>query len=123
MPSERVQRRIDRLLDEAEEAADGADWDRVRYLCDQVLRLDPDNEDAKTFAEAAQRDTGLVAAPERKNEPKNASDSTPTVAEPEAPTSFANGRYEVTGFLGEGGKKKVYLVHDTTLDRDVAFGL
>jgi len=38
------------------------------------------------------------------------------------PTSFAKGRYEVTGFLGEAGKKKVYLAHDTTLDRDIAFG-
>jgi predicted ATPase len=39
------------------------------------------------------------------------------------PTSFANGRYEVRKFLGEGGKKKVYLTHDTLLDRDVAFAL
>jgi tetratricopeptide (TPR) repeat protein len=39
------------------------------------------------------------------------------------PTSFANGRYQVKEFLGEGGKKKVYLVHDTLLDRDVAFAL
>jgi serine/threonine protein kinase len=39
------------------------------------------------------------------------------------PTSFANGRYQVKKFLGEGGKKKVYLAHDTALDRDVAFAL
>ena len=39
------------------------------------------------------------------------------------PTSFASGRYQVKHFLGEGGKKKVYLAHDTTLDRDVAFAL
>ena len=39
------------------------------------------------------------------------------------PTSFAGGRYQVKRFLGEGGKKKVYLVHDNTLDRDVAFAL
>ncbi len=39
------------------------------------------------------------------------------------PTSFANGRYEVKGFLGEGGKKKVYLAQDTLLDREVAFAL
>ncbi len=39
------------------------------------------------------------------------------------PTSFINGRYEVKKFLGEGGKKKVYLAHDTLLDRDVAFAL
>jgi serine/threonine protein kinase len=39
------------------------------------------------------------------------------------PTSFSAGRYQVKKFLGEGGKKKVYLAHDTTLDRDVAFAL
>ena len=39
------------------------------------------------------------------------------------PTSFANGRYQVKRFLGEGGKKKVYLATDTLLDRDVAFAL
>src|SRR5262245_18926271 len=39
------------------------------------------------------------------------------------PTAFAGGRYSVKRFLGEGGKKKVYLVHDTLLDRDVAFSL
>jgi len=39
------------------------------------------------------------------------------------PVSFANGRYTVKKFLGEGGKKKVYLAHDTVLDRDVAFAL
>jgi serine/threonine protein kinase len=39
------------------------------------------------------------------------------------PTSFANGRYQVRKFLGEGGKKRVYLTHDTVLDREVAFAL
>jgi len=46
----------------------------------------------------------------------------PTPPSPE-PTSFAGGRYQVKKFLGEGGKKKVYLAHDTVLDRDVAFAL
>ena len=44
-------------------------------------------------------------------------------ATPDQPTSFANGRYEVQRFLGEGGKKKVYLAQDTMLDREVAFAL
>jgi eukaryotic-like serine/threonine-protein kinase len=39
------------------------------------------------------------------------------------PSSFASGRYQVKKFLGEGGKKKVYLAYDTLLDRDVAFAL
>ena len=42
---------------------------------------------------------------------------------PAEPASFAAGRYEVKKFLGEGGKKKVYLAHDLLLDRDVAFAL
>jgi len=46
---------------------------------------------------------------------------TPTPApSPALPTSFAGGRYVVKGFLGEGGRKRVYLAHDMKLDRDVA---
>jgi len=37
------------------------------------------------------------------------------------PTFFAGGRYQVKKLLGEGGKKKVYLVYDAVLDRDIAF--
>jgi class 3 adenylate cyclase len=42
---------------------------------------------------------------------------------PPLPTSFAGGRYQVRRFLGEGGKKRVYLAHDTLLDREVAIGV
>jgi tetratricopeptide (TPR) repeat protein len=48
--------------------------------------------------------------------------ATPPTPSPE-PDSFVDDRYQVKEFLGEGGKKKVYLAHDTLLDRDVAFSL
>lgn len=48
----------------------------------------------------------------------------PSVAPPSPEhTSFAGGRYQIKRFLGEGSKKKVYLAHDTLLDRDIAFAL
>ncbi len=42
---------------------------------------------------------------------------------PTAPSAFVGGRYQVKKFLGEGGKKKVYLALDELLDREVAFAL
>jgi len=42
---------------------------------------------------------------------------------PTLPTSFDSGRYKVKSFLGEGGRKRVYLAHDNKLDRDVAFAV
>lgn len=118
MASERVQRRIDILLDEADQAIAQSDWSVVRDRAQNVLALDPDNGDAATFLAAADRALASSGQPP-------ASTSTPTYKEPTAdqPTSFANGRYQVKRFLGEGGKKKIYLAQDTTLDREVAFAL
>jgi hypothetical protein len=42
---------------------------------------------------------------------------------PATPTAIAAGRYQIQRFLGEGGKKRVYLARDTRLDRDVAIAL
>ena len=57
-------------------------------------------------------------------QPLAAATPTPTPPpSPPVPASFANGRYKVKKFLGEGGKKKVYLAHDSVLDQDVAFAL
>ena len=115
MPSERVQRQIGLLLDEAEQAITDLDWNVVSDRVQAVLALDPDNPDAHAYEEAAQRaGVGPKSVP-----------STP-LQEPvleTQPTSFARGRYTVEKLLGEGGKKRVYLAHDTSLDRDVALAL
>ncbi len=55
MASERVQRRIDRLLDQAEEAMDSLNWDAVRDYAHAVLGLDPTNSDALAYIDSAQR--------------------------------------------------------------------
>jgi serine/threonine protein kinase len=82
--------------------------------------VDPDNEDAMALRSIARAAADGDAAPA--TPPADAADKSGSELG-DTPSSFASGRYEVKSLLGEGGKKKVYLAHDTTLDRDVAFGL
>ena len=55
MASERFQRRIDRILDQLEDAADRRDWPAVRQGALDLLVFDPENEGAKKFAADAER--------------------------------------------------------------------
>ena len=55
MVSERFQRRIDRILDQLEDAADRRYWPAVRQGALDLLVFDSENEDAKNFPPAAQR--------------------------------------------------------------------
>src|SRR5438309_304686 len=101
MHSERTQRQIDRLLDEAEEAIRQLDWPTVLARVAAVLAMDPDNQDALSYQAAAGR--GGHAAPVPAVAGSQAPDVHPDPV-PLQPTSFGNGRYEVKRFLGEGGK-------------------
>ena len=120
MASERVQRTIESLLDEAEQAVGRSEWSSVKDGAQNVLAFDPDNQDAAYFLAAAIRALG-GSADSPSNEPSTTSTQPPITTTPVQPAPFANGRYQFQRFLGEGGKKKVYLAQDTTLDREVAF--
>ena len=118
MASERLNRHIDRLLNEAEEAISQLDWATVRARSQAVLTYDPDNVDALAFLAGAQRALGGEGpVQDAKISQPPSSAHTPPKAEP---TSFANGRYQIKELIGEGGKKRVYQAHDSVLDRDVA---
>jgi hypothetical protein len=69
MPSERVQRQIDRLLDEAEAAVAQADWALVQARCQQALILDPENADALAFLTAAERGLSVDGVAAARPEP------------------------------------------------------
>jgi len=64
MPSERVQRQIDRLLDEAKEAISSQDWAVVAERASAALRLYPENSDALSYLAAAERDPVATTAPQ-----------------------------------------------------------
>ncbi len=54
MASERLQRRIDILLDEADQAITQSDWLMVRDRAQNVLAFDHENRDALAFIESAE---------------------------------------------------------------------
>ena len=58
MASERVQRRIERLLDQVEEAMDRLDWESVRDCAKVVLGLDSANSDALAFLASVEQVLG-----------------------------------------------------------------
>ncbi|MCI0777509.1 MAG: protein kinase, partial [Chloroflexi bacterium] len=78
------------------------------------------NDPGARFCRQCRESLETTQSPSTTPTPAPTSASAPS---PVLPSSFANGRYEVKGFLGEGGKKRVYLARDTSLDRDVAVGV
>ncbi len=85
----------------------GSTLDRVCPSCQAQLRA------SARFCDSCGQAVSEPSAPTRTPTPQPS---------PALPTSFAAGRYGVQRFPDEGGRKRVYLAHDTKLDRDVAIG-
>ncbi len=67
MVGERIQRRIDALLDEADEAVSADDWKTVRQRANAALSFDAENEDAQAYLDAAAKNLdSKPAAPDAK---------------------------------------------------------
>ena len=116
MASARIQRQIERLLDEAEDASAERNWEVVRERAQRVLTFDPDNPDGLALLAAAERALGPSAS--SPSDPMAPAALTPALNPlNDQRSSFANGRYQVQKFLGEGGKKRVYLALATATAR------
>ena len=96
MTSERIQRQIDRLLDEAEQAITSEDWPTVASRVKSVLGIEPENEDAKAYLAVVERvieSTADPFSPQSEAEPPPQSTS----------TSDAERRYWGLDFSGANG--------------------
>ncbi len=97
MATERIQRRIDLLLDEADQAVANSEWVLVLDRAKNVLAFDPENQDALAFLTAAKRALGGAATSEKESSPRP---DTPTS---DQPISFAISRWRGNaGNLGWG---------------------
>ena len=57
MATERIQSRIERLLDQLEQVTDDRDWVRVQDLASEILHWDSENIEAKEFLALSQKRT------------------------------------------------------------------
>ena len=98
MASERVQRRIERLLDEADEAVSRYDWEAVRQAARAVLRFDPENSDASAYLAAADQDSAVdgVVAPSPTTAPQEQAGETASHPSSPAGTGVEAERRQLT---------------------------
>ena len=61
MATERIRRRIEQLLDEADQAVVARNWGLARDRASDVLMFDPANADAMAYLAAAQRALGPLS--------------------------------------------------------------
>ena len=109
MASDRIQRRVERLLDQIEQEADQRNWQLVLELAREALGFAPDNTDAKAFLGVAEERLGSTSVVESPAVPGSDEPMPATTPTPKHPTTFANGRYQVNRRLWEDcGQKRPF---------------
>ncbi|MDP6714569.1 MAG: hypothetical protein QF368_08090, partial [SAR202 cluster bacterium] len=92
MANERIQRRVERLLDRIDTAEASDNWQEVVYLARDVLAVDEENREALAYLQAAERNLGHSS--EAEDDSFDAENIEPSVAPPfvdsTQPTSFAD---------------------------------
>ena len=63
MASDRLQRQIERLLDEADRAITEEDWSTVSSRARSVLAIDPENMEGLAYLATAERAVGVTGSP------------------------------------------------------------
>ena len=93
MASERIQRRIERLLDQIEHEADQQNWQLVLDLAKEVLGFAPDNGDARAFLGVAEERLSYTGGTEGTAiQPSSGPKAPGAVSTAVQQTSFANSR-------------------------------
>ena len=95
MASERVQRRIERLLDRIDEAESRDDWESVRNLSLDVLEIDPDNSEVSSYLRSAERRLGAASTTFGEVESETSVPETGLLRRPFHLTTFS-GRFALT---------------------------
>src|SRR5581483_4114962 len=88
MASDRIQSLVQRLLDQADEAALQSDWPTLRRLAEAACAADPDNADARRYLAMAERGEGTAQAPPTDAQPVEA----PPAEAPAASAARENGQ-------------------------------
>ena len=118
MASDRIQRRINQLLDEADGAVAALDWDVVRSRAEAVLAFDPENKEAIAYRKASDRGHGQLVP-----DSLQATSSTPPTTLPDQPSSFNSDR--LLGLLahtmGNLEQATAHFEEALTISRNIGF--
>jgi len=125
MLSDRVQRQIDRLLDQAEEAIALRQWADLRAHCEVVLNLDPDNSDAAQYLALAEKSSATAVVSNNLDLLEPSEDPTPEfegdTSVPVAPPDATSEAVLVTNPIDprtSGSRVRELMVANTKLARE-----